>query len=684
MEKRELAIITLKKDAGVIYSNQIKYFLGDNIKINLYSFEEDNLKLLHEKLIVLSVRLKYDEISAICPRDAQIIIPNLTFEKSSVKKISKLDEHKKVFVYNLSKSMALETITIIHKLGINIQNFTPSYPGADNILPDSIVLSPGEEILIDCHNCEIIDLGYRIIDLGCIADIAINLDLKHLIKEDLLNKFIDKVVPTSYITEKLLLSQTKLENKFDFLLASIDEGLVCISEDKIVQFYSHVAREILDVNENEMTGKYIGDYIKSFDFRQLKKQSANIQKVVKVKNIDINIDIRYTDICGFRGFIIKLAKFYESEKKQAKLRAQLMNSGNVSKYNFDDIVGNSKSIMESKKIAYKMAQSNSSILIIGESGTGKELFAQSIHSASCRSKGPFVAVNCSTFQEGLLQSELFGYDEGAFTGAKKGGKIGLFEMANKGTIFLDEIGEMDLNSQASLLRVIQERQIRRVGSDKVINVDIRIVAATNRDLKKLVCEGKFRKDLFYRLNVLPLKISPLRDREDDLFLIFESFKKNLDSNFILSDEVVDVFKRYNWDGNIRELSNLAEYFSYTGKERIEVSDLPEYILESFEKIDPCEKILQEEKSYDKLEFKRPINDYIFVLNKMNQAYNLKQRIGRKKIYEYALEEQVFLTEQQIRSILLELQEHELVKVLSGRGGSIVTEKGISFLREYKK
>lgn len=203
-------------------------------------------------------------------------------------------------------------------------------------------------------------------------------------------------------------------------------------------------------------------------------------------------------------------------------------------------------------------------------------------------------------------------------------------MANKGTIFLDEIGEMDLNSQASLLRVIQERQIRRVGSDKVINVDIRIVAATNRDLKKLVCEGKFRKDLFYRLNVLPLKISPLRDREDDLFLIFESFKKNLDSNFTLSDEVIDVFKRYNWDGNIRELSNLAEYFSYTGKERIEISDLPEYILESFEKIDPCEKLLQEERSYDKLEFKRPLNDYIFVLNKMNHAYNLKQRIGRKK------------------------------------------------------
>ncbi|WP_242824187.1 sigma 54-interacting transcriptional regulator [[Clostridium] dakarense] len=483
MEIRELAIITLKKDAGEIYAKQIKYFLGDNIKINLYSFEEGNIKLLNEKVIVLSVKLKYDDISSMCAKDAQIVIPNLTFEKSSFKKISKVDKNKTVFVYNLSKSMALETITIIRRLGINIPNLIPSYPGSDNILPNSIVLTPGEEIFIESYNCEIIDLGYRIIDLGCIADIAIKLNLEHLIKEDLLNKFIDKIVPTSYITEKLLLSQTKLENKFDFLLSYIDEGLVCISEDKIVQFYSHAAREILGVNDNEMIGKYIGDYIKSFNFSQIKKENTNLQKLVKVNNIDINLDIRYTEINGFSGFIIKIAKFYEAEKKQAKLRAQLMNSGNVSKYHFDDIIGCSEDILNSKKIAHKMAQSNSSILIIGESGTGKELFAQSIHNASSRKQGPFVAINCSTFQEGLLQSELFGYDDGAFTGAKKGGKIGLFELANKGTIFLDEIGEMDLGSQASLLRVIQEKQIRRVGSDKVIDVDIRIVAATNRDLK---------------------------------------------------------------------------------------------------------------------------------------------------------------------------------------------------------
>lgn len=685
MKKRELAIVTLKKDAGEIYANQINYFLGDSIKINLYSFEEGGFTFFEEKLILLSVNLKYEEILKMCNSDAQIIIPNLTFEKSSFEKICKINKNETVFVYNLSKSMALETIAIIYRLGVDIPNLIPCYPEMKKIPENSIVLTPGEKLNIEAKNCKIIDLEYRIIDLSSIADIAMKLNLESLIQEDLVKKFMDKIVPISYITEKLLVTQTKLENQFDFLLSAIDDGIIGVSNEGIVQFYSHVAREILSINGNEMIGKYIGEYVKSLDFDQIiKKEVPYFQKLIKVNNIDINMEVKYTHISVFNGFIIKVSKFHQAEKKQAKLRAQLMSSGNVSKYNFDDIIGCSDSIKNTKKIAYKMAQSDSSILIIGESGTGKELFAQSIHSASRRSQGPFVAVNCSTFQEGLLQSELFGYDEGAFTGARKGGKIGLFELANKGTIFLDEIGEMDLNSQATLLRVIQEKQIRRVGSDKIIDVDIRIIAATNRDLKKLVCENKFRKDLFYRLNVLPLKIAPLRNRNEDVFLIFESFKKNLDVKFSLSDELVEVFKTYSWEGNIRELRNLVEYCSYLDKSIIEVYDLPEYMLESIKHKDYCLELSNKNDIKNISNLKRDLRDYIFVLEKINNAYVLKQRIGRRKIYEYALEEKIFLTEQQIRSILIELQEFGFVKILSGRGGSVITEKGILFLEEKKK
>ncbi|WP_394866538.1 sigma-54 interaction domain-containing protein [Paraclostridium bifermentans] len=685
MKKRELAIVTLKKDAGEIYANQINYFLGDSIKINLYSFEEGGFTFFEEKLILLSVNLKYEEILKMCNSDAQIIIPNLTFEKSSFEKICKINKNETIFVYNLSKSMALETIAIIYRLGVDIPNLIPCYPEMKKIPENSIVLTPGEKLNIEAKNCKIIDLEYRIIDLSSIADIAMKLNLESLIQEDLVKKFMDKIVPISYITEKLLVTQTKLENQFDFLLSAIDDGIIGVSNEGVVQFYSHVAREILSINGNEMIGKYIGEYVKSLDFDQIiKKEVPYFQKLIKVNNIDINMEVKYTHISVFNGFIIKVSKFHQAEKKQAKLRAQLMSSGNVSKYNFDDIIGCSDSIKNTKKIAYKMAQSDSSILIIGESGTGKELFAQSIHSASRRSQGPFVAVNCSTFQEGLLQSELFGYDEGAFTGARKGGKIGLFELANKGTIFLDEIGEMDLNSQATLLRVIQEKQIRRVGSDKIIDVDIRIIAATNRDLKKLVCENKFRKDLFYRLNVLPLKIAPLRNRNEDVFLIFESFKKNLDVKFSLSDELVEVFKTYNWEGNIRELRNLVEYCSYLDKSIIEVYDLPEYMLESIKHKDYCLELSNKNDIKNISNLKRDLRDYIFVLEKINNAYVLKQRIGRRKIYEYALEEKIFLTEQQIRSILIELQEFGFVKILSGRGGSVITEKGILFLEENKK
>lgn len=685
MKKRELAIVTLKKDAGEIYANQINYFLGDSIKINLYSFEEGGFTFFEEKLILLSVNLKYEEILKMCNQDAQIIIPNLTFEKSSFEKICKLNKNETVFVYNLSKSMALETIAIIYRLGVDIPNLIPCYPEMKKIPENSIVLTPGEKLNIEAKNCKIIDLEYRIIDLSSIADIAMKLNLESLIQEDLVKKFMDKIVPISYITEKLLVTQTKLENQFDFLLSAIDDGIIGVSNEGIVQFYSHVAREILSINGNEMIGKYIGEYVKSLDFDQIiKKEVPYFQKLIKVNNIDINMEVKYTHISVFNGFIIKVSKFHQAEKKQAKLRAQLMSSGNVSKYNFDDIIGCSDSIKNTKKIAYKMAQSDSSILIIGESGTGKELFAQSIHSASRRSQGPFVAVNCSTFQEGLLQSELFGYDEGAFTGARKGGKIGLFELANKGTIFLDEIGEMDLNSQATLLRVIQEKQIRRVGSDKIIDVDIRIIAATNRDLKKLVCENKFRKDLFYRLNVLPLKIAPLRNRNEDVFLIFESFKKNLDVKFSLSDELVEVFKTYSWEGNIRELRNLVEYCSYLDKSIIEIYDLPEYMLESIKHKDYCLELSNKNDIKNISNLKRDLRDYIFVLEKINNAYVLKQRIGRRKIYEYALEEKIFLTEQQIRSILIELQEFGFVKILSGRGGSVITEKGILFLEENKR
>ncbi|WP_052342612.1 sigma-54 interaction domain-containing protein [Bacillus sp. EB01] len=235
----------------------------------------------------------------------------------------------------------------------------------------------------------------------------------------------------------------------------------------------------------------------------------------------------------------------------------------TSKYEFSDLIGTSPSFMEVKKLAWRISASNSAVLLLGESGTGKELFAHSIHDNSMRSAFSFVPINCASIPEHLLESELFGYADGAFTGAKKGGKKGLFQLANKGTIFLDEIGDMPLAMQSKLLRVLQEQEIQPVGSQKTIPVDVRIITATHRDLEKMVEEGKFRQDLYYRLNVIKIEIPPLRKRKEDIKVLSEGLVNKLEKKFhrkgiLISPEVLRILEQHSWPGNIRELENVLE------------------------------------------------------------------------------------------------------------------------------
>ncbi|MGG3561882.1 sigma 54-interacting transcriptional regulator [Neobacillus rhizosphaerae] len=254
-----------------------------------------------------------------------------------------------------------------------------------------------------------------------------------------------------------------------------------------------------------------------------------------------------------------------------------------SKYQFSDLIGDSPAFLAAKKLAERISESNSSVLLIGESGTGKELFAHAIHNNSMRESLPFVAINCASIPEHLLESELFGYEEGAFTGAKKGGKKGQFEIANNGTLFLDEIGDMPLSMQSKLLRVLQEKEVQRVGAQNSILVDVRIIAATHRDLEKLVEEGKFRQDLYYRLNVIKIEIPPLRKRKEDIPPISINLLKKLEKKFYrkgieFSTEVKERLMQHFWPGNIRELENVLERtINVLDGKTIELVHLPLYL-----------------------------------------------------------------------------------------------------------
>lgn len=274
------------------------------------------------------------------------------------------------------------------------------------------------------------------------------------------------------------------------------------------------------------------------------------------------------------------------------------------KYTFDDIIGQHSSMITAIEKAKVAAVTPATVILRGESGTGKELFAHAIHNASNRKNAQFVRVNCAAIHSNILESELFGYEEGAFTGARKGGRIGLFEQAHGGTIFLDEIGEININTQAKLLRVLQEKEIIRVGSNEPIPVNVRIISATNRDLEKEVSEGKFRKDLYYRLNVVPIKIPPLRSHRSDIQALVEFLINKYNQEYGRSVEevaprAVEIIKEYQWPGNIRELEN------YIGRAMINMQ-ITDHLLEEHHL--PAIKSLQEKAEPSPTERNRALQE----------------------------------------------------------------------------
>ena len=379
-----------------------------------------------------------------------------------------------------------------------------------------------------------------------------------------------------HIKEQLLNSNILFNNALAAALDSLNEGIVITDADAHIVFMNQPYCDFLGVTKNCVLGKYNLDIIPNSrmhvvvqtgvpEFAQV--QDINGQSVV-VTRLPI---IQNERIVGSIGRVLfknidelnKLAGRMEFLRNDLEIYKGELHKIRKQEYNIDHIIGFNKEMMLLKSMTIRAARSMSTVLILGESGTGKELFANAVHNASPRFAGPFVKVNCAAIPETLLESELFGYDEGAFTGAKKGGKPGKFELAHRGTIFLDEIGDMPLAMQTKLLRVLQEHEIERVGGTKPHTIDIRVIAATNKDLEEMVRLGQFRDDLYYRINVVTLNIPPLRERTSDIRLLAYSIigKMNEKFNYSVStieDEALDMMCRHSWPGNIREMENVLE------------------------------------------------------------------------------------------------------------------------------
>lgn len=339
------------------------------------------------------------------------------------------------------------------------------------------------------------------------------------------------------------------------ILETTENGMIAFSTDTRINYINQKAKIFLGDSLNSFVETTLMEMIQEID----KSNYSLINQLVSInhQNFILNISpimIKEETI----GFLASFEKLDELQAKEGDVRTKLSVKINVARKNFDDLIGSSHQLQQAVTMAQKYAKTESVILINGESGTGKELFAQSIHNSSPRKHDPFIAINCASLSENVLESELFGYTKGAFTGAVNEGKAGLFEAAHKGTIFLDEIGEISLNFQAKLLRVLQEKEITRIGDTKSIPVDVRIISATNRNLITMVEKGEFREDLYYRLDVLHLSIPPLRERKEDIKELTMHFLNKTKKPLKISTSAIDLLNTYEFPGNIRQLENIVE------------------------------------------------------------------------------------------------------------------------------
>ncbi|MGB5823516.1 MAG: sigma 54-interacting transcriptional regulator [Proteocatella sp.] len=434
----------------------------------------------------------------------------------------------------------------------------------------------------------------------------------------------------------------------DSIIHSTNELVVLVNAKGNIEEISEAYAEFLSLKREDVIGKPVIKVIENTRLVNVLEtgipEVESTQKINGKNMIATRTPIKKDgQIIGAFGRVLfkdvdDLKKLYDKMNKM-KTELNLYKSRffklNAAKYSMEDIIGSSDNIRQLKKTIKIVAKTNSNILILGESGTGKELFAHSLHSSSKRNNMPFICINCGSIPAELMESELFGYEEGAFTGAKKGGKIGLFQAANYGTIFLDEIGDLPMSMQVKILRFLQDREIQKVGASTREVVDVRIVAATNKNLEEMVIQGQFRSDLYYRLNVITLQVPALRNRKDDIpklanFLVEKFTKKeNMDTK-IIADKTLEYLKRYDWPGNVRELENILERaVNFLGSDRL---ILPEHLPEILTGCPNNVTTKSLKKIIDEVEMNAIINS---LLQNQNNKTNTANALGisRTSLYE---------------------------------------------------
>ncbi|WP_088014355.1 sigma-54 interaction domain-containing protein [Gottfriedia acidiceleris] len=660
------------KTKQALYS-QLSHLLGDYISIKSFSIEEGiEFDLKDDIILYSSNEAKFESEKMVHMNAKYILVGKRTPNHNNLDKLLRINRETKVLVVNDDYNSTIELIQSLYQLGIDHLDYFP-YKLDQVYYPDiNIAISPGETHLCPHHINEVIDIGVRLFDMTTILQIVEHCHLDKTIASLISEKYIRNIIE---LQRKLIYAEheaKKVNEHIQNVVDAVDDGILAIDKYSKITVFNDRLAALYQISTENAVGQKIDQVISQQKIKEFIINGKEESKFFTINNVDIVI---------YRFFIKEESKVVATFKSvnqafeiEKTAQREFRNQGFYARYNFDDIIGEHQSILKCKTIAKKLALAEHPILIQGETGTGKELFAHSIHQHSFRKTGPFLAVNCSAFTESLLESELFGYEEGTFTGAKKGGKKGLFEMADGGTIFLDEIGDISLNVQSHLLRVLQEQEIRRIGGSKIIPINVRVIAATNKKIHQKILEGSFRSDLFYRLNVLSLFIPPLRSRRTDIPLLTKHFITKSGKWVPMENDVIEDLMLRDWLGNVRELKGVIDYMlTVCDGHIISKNDFPDNLISDLNQSTHLENMHMPTSVLD-------MKEHLIILEAIKQCNDLGKSASREFISNSSKESGIFLTTQQIRLRLDHLESEGFITKGRGRAGTKITTEGVDYLQ----
>lgn len=590
--QKTVYVVGHTESTGNYITHQLLTFLADYINVCTWCTSQSPTPpadLHSADIYIVSNRTVWSAIRNFFPTGKPVLIADRVIGTEYIDKLLDLEPGTRTFVVGTTQETVQNTITILHNLGFLHFEFIPYYPGIRGEQDETIdvAITTGLSYLAPRNVKTIIDLGGKGLNLSSFAELLRHLNVPFTILNDISHYYLQTVVHNARRIRSIGRQSELIKKRLEVILDTVDEAIVSVDADENIVLFNQAADKLLRTDK-PVIGEKIDDIVPEMRLSDVLRSGEGIHREIRAINdhhffLTANLIISQTD--AVEGIVASLKPVQEIQELDTQIRQELKKKGNWAKYTFDDIKGKSPELMKAVSMSLRFAQTELTILLEAESGTGKELFAQSIHNASPRRNGPFVAINFAAIPDSLIESELFGYEDGAFTGARKGGRPGLFEEAHTGTIFLDEIGSASSEVQNRLLRVLEEKEVRRLGSARVTPVDVRVVAATNISLESLVGEKRFREDLFYRLCILPIVIPPLRARKSDIMVLIKYFAaRNSRKSIRIGSLLEDFLVHYQWPGNIRELQNVVKYLCSVSESNrpVDLADLPPYLAAKIE------------------------------------------------------------------------------------------------------